>query len=356
MSDVYSTEKVNYHPELVEAFTKKESHKLMPTFVQLMMQNVCNQDCHFCSYRLSNWKNSEIFDKTKTIPWPKMKEILKDLVIMGVKAVELTGSGEPLAYPHKKDLLVALAKTNIEVSLVSNGTLLDATIADYLYDTKFVWARISIDSGCEKTYREIRRAPKGHWKKAWEAVDHLVARREDQVIGCGFVVTEENYSELYPFCELAKKHGVDNVRISLAFTPKGKNIITADQQKFVEEQIELAITDLEDDKFSIPNVFSDRVDNMHNSPVQDYDYCGMKDLLCVIEGESKVYTCCTLTGSPKGLIGSIADQTFLELWVKATDWRKKHDVKSRCDCFCLYEQRNKNILKLMDPPEHLNFI
>ena len=355
----YSTSKVVYHPEAVEAFKNHTSHNLNPIFVQLMPQNLCNQSCHFCSYRLKDWKNSQIFDETKAIPWPIMEQVISDLVEMDVKAVEITGGGEPLAYKHIKDLLKLLATTDIETSLVTNATLLTQEVCDLLYATKFKWGRVSIDSGCVETYTKIRQSSLNHWRKAWAGIMRLVAglNQSEQVIGSGYVVTEENFEEVLKFCRLAKDAGVSSVRVSVAFTPKGSAIVTKEQAGAVEMQIDAAKQELEDDTFQIANLFGERLANMHLSPTQDYDYCGSKDLLCVIEGECKVFTCCTLTGDPRGLMGIITPEyTFRNLWLKNSRWRQRFDVRKRCKCACLYERRNFTMLQLRQTPTHVNFI
>lgn len=355
MKNIYSTNKVIYHPILVDAFVKRKSHKLNPHFVQLMPQNLCNQSCHFCSYRLENWHNSQEFNDRVHIPLDKMFEIINDLVNMSVKAVEITGGGEPLAYPYIKDILKSFAKTSIETSLVTNATLLTDEVADLLFKTNLKWVRVSIDSGSKETYCKVRRVKSFHWYRAWEGVKRLVERiqNSEQVIGLGYVITDQNWEEVLQFCKLAKQIGVHSVRISVAFTPKGSDIL----QKEEVESCKLLLNEamkLNTENFQITNLFSERLENQ--SHIQDYDYCGTKDLLCVIEGEQKVYTCCSLTGDPHGLVGSIKDKSFSQLWYEKSDWRKNFDVRKNCQCFCLYEKRNQTFLQLQNPPNHLNFI
>ena len=62
MNNIYATNKLVYHPDLLKAFYNKESHKLNPIQIHLMPCNLCNHNCTFCSYRIDNWKNSEKFD------------------------------------------------------------------------------------------------------------------------------------------------------------------------------------------------------------------------------------------------------------------------------------------------------
>jgi radical SAM protein with 4Fe4S-binding SPASM domain len=346
---VYSTDKVLYHPKVVEAFITHNSHYLPPIFIQLMPQNVCNQNCHFCSYRLDNWKNSEKFNDKTWLEWEVLNRALDDMKELNVKAIEITGGGEPLAYQYIHELLEYCTEWGVETSLVTNGSLLNDKKADALFKTNLKWARVSIDSGKRETYEKIREAK--HWGKAWEGIARLVERRTDQAIGVGFVVTNENFDEVYMLCEKAAEYKVDNVRVSVAFTPKGASIITPEQVSLVCEQIEYASMDF---KIDIPNVFKERVDNLNTT--QDYDYCGSKDLLCVIEGEGKVYTCCTLTGSDKGIMGNIKDSPFKDIWRDMSGWRKNLNPSKLCNMPCLYESRNKIMNKLRNPPKHLNFI
>lgn len=367
-NEVYSTEKILHHEDACAGFRSCSSHNLNPIFVHLMIQNVCNQSCSFCSYRLPDWKNSQQFDTSKAIPIDKLLEIIDDLEEMGVKAVELTGGGEPMAYPQKKELLRRLSSSTLEVGLVSNGTLIDDEIADMLFDTELKWVRISIDSGNPLDYSRIRNVSTKHWHKAWDAVDRLVERAKgrETVIGLGFVATNDNCHGVDSFIYRAHEHGVSNVRIAYAFTPRGDHLLSDDQVTDTLRRLDEAKQRLaKHPEFKINDLFLERLDNMRMSPTQDYDYCGSKDVLCVIEGECKVYTCCTLTGDPRGLIGSVREQRFADLWREKAGWREKFDVRKRCKCACLYEKRNEtmtalregqNVVAEGDKPPHVNFI
>lgn len=358
MSNPYSTDKAFYNPKIVDAIIKKETHNLNPFFLQIMPQNKCNNDCVFCSYRISNWKNSEVFDKTAALEWPIFLGLLTDAHEMGAKAIEITGGGEPLAYKECELMFKVIRDFGFELSLVSNGSLMTEGLADLMFQAKFKWARISIDSGNPEMYARVRRTIEGHWHKAWDALSMLVERKSepDHVIGAGFVVTDENFDGVYDFCSLAKERKVDNVRISMAFTPKGKNLINADQLELVQEMIKSTKRDFENESFHIPDTFKEKIENIYNTPVQDYDYCHSKDLLCVIEGTGKVYTCCTHTGSSNGIMGNIYDMPFKDIWIQNAEWRKAYNVKENCKCVCLYEQRNKKMIAFSEVPQHLNFI
>jgi len=352
----YATDKVIYHSKIVQSFMARCSHEMYPVFVHLMPQNLCNQNCQFCSYRMEDWKNSKNFDARSHISWERMKELLSEFSRMGIKAIEITGGGEPLAYPHIHNLLDTLSTLRIETALVTNGTLLKEHIVDLLYYTHLQWARVSIDAGNKENYCKIRRCPESHWDLAWRGVKRLVQHRDHQAIGVGFVVTDQNYMDIYELCGRAKDSGVDNVRISVAFTSKGADLLNQEEKAIAREQLHRC-EELNCDQFQVVDLFDERINNLRFSAnKQDYDYCGIKDLLCVIEGQGNVYTCCTLTGMKQGLIGNIMDMSLDELWGQKKKWREEFDPRKRCQCTCLYEKRNQVILGLRNPPDHINFI
>jgi len=352
----YATDKVIYHPRIVQSFMAHCSHEMFPVFVHLMPQNFCNQNCEFCSYRMQDWKNSQNFDARSHLSWERLQKLLHEFHDMGVNALEITGGGEPLAYPDIHKLFDELSTMPIETALVTNGTLLKERTADLLYRTHLQWARVSIDAGNKKNYCKIRRCPESHWDMAWRGISRLVSRQTHQTIGIGFVVTEHNYMDIFELCSRAKNAGVDNVRISVAFTTKGADILSQEQKMEARKQLEEA-SKLNCRVFKVVDLFDERLNNLRlSAEKQDYDYCGIKDLLCVIEGQGNVYTCCTLTGMKAGFIGNIMEQSFDKLWSDRVKWREEFDPRKMCKCTCLYEKRNQVILGLRNPPEHINFI
>lgn len=351
----YATDKVIFHPKIVQSFMVHCSHEMNPVFIHLMPQNFCNQNCSFCSYRMEEWKNSKDFDKKSHIPIERLIQLVRELDDIGVKAIEITGGGEPLAHPQITVLLQELATVPIETALVTNGTLLKEVTVDFLYNTHLQWARVSIDAGNKDMYCKVRRCPDTHWVMAWQGVKRLVDRRDDQLIGIGYVITDQNYNGVYEACSRARDYGVDNVRVSMAFTSKGADLLNQEQKLEARKQLELC-EKLNNRTFTVIDLFNERLTNMLKQSTQNYDYCGIKDLLCVIEGACNVYTCCTLTGTKDGYIGNISEQTLAELWKTKVTFREKFDPRKMCKCACLYEKRNRVILGLRNPPEHINFI
>lgn len=357
----YATDKLAHHPEALDKMRRKEHQN--PIVVHFMPMLACNQRCEFCAYGHRTpsdgsdqygWKNMALMSD-EFLPREKALELVNDWVVMGVKAVELSGGGEPLIWHFVDEWLRAMAGTSIETSLVTNGTALTKDRADLFAATRWKWARVSIDAGNRDDYVATRRVPGAHWDLAWRAVDRLLGARigeSDQRVGVGFVVDRKNWRGVYELCGRAKSAGVDNVRIGMAFTPAGLSRISDEAHHKVSLQVEQARAYLEDDTFKVNALFGERCGNLLDRR-QDYQFCGVKEVLCVVGGDQRVYSCCTLAFNEAGLIGSIRDQSLQRLWwsPETVAWFDRHDAREACKVECLYESRNKRILRMLDDRE-----
>ena len=354
-NNIYSTQKIDYHPDKIHAL--REGLQPYPVQVHLMPMNGCNMNCNFCSYRLEGNKNTQLFDRISYIPKDTIVEILDDFAEMGGRACELTGGGEPLLYPHKELMFDKIIEHGFDYALVTNGTLLTEDFAKVIAP-KMMWARVSIDAGSAETYEKIRQVKPHNLYKAFDAVRWLRKYSENPEfrLGVGFVVTNDNYKEIFEFCDKAKQSGADNVRISAIFHPDGIKYFNKETIELGSEYAKAA-EKLNDDKFRIYNLFDERIANVELGK-QDYKFCGTKEMLCVIGGNCDVYTCCSLAFNKRGLIGNLREQRFKELWdsEEKQEFFEKFDASKMCKFMCLYESRNRHINNLLEPPLHANFL
>ncbi len=321
-----------------------------------MPQNLCNQSCSFCSYRLPDNKNSEVFDDRSFIPWYALLGVLEDLKDLGVKGIELTGGGEPLIYPAINDLLLHINNMGFALGLVTNGTAYRRVNCwDELNQLR--WVRVSIDAAKPKTYSTMRRTTEDHFWKAWEMVDFLRKNdrhfHKDFKLGVGFVLSNENINEVYDFTAWAQDNGADNVRLSSTFSDQHLDYFNDRKavDKAVTESIRAEHRFDNPPDFSVHNLLPTRIYESEH-PHQDYKRCPTKDILCVIEGTGKVYTCCTFTGSKRGILGNISDPGgFKEVWASSEKRRLNWDSSISCPVACLYRARNLAMNDMIDNPD-----
>lgn len=382
----YQTNKLLHHPDLL-ADLRVGRVPAAPRVVHLMPELRCRHRCSFCAYQArpegedgpeqAGWKNMELHSGRESLLRDAAERLVADLEAMGSRAVELTGGGEPLLWPHVDWLFERLAadRSPLELALVTSGTLLTPERAELFGRTRWKWARVSVDAGSSGTYARVRRVPQTEWSLAWHAIELLARERDrggdpERRVGVGFVVDRSNYAEVYDACRLACAHGADNIRVSVAFTPQHLDRFIPGTLDVAAAEARHAQVDLGSDRFRVVDLVSERAANLA-SPAQDYPYCAAKDVLCVVGGDANVYTCCSLAFNSRGLVGSIEPNGFRALWERTMPrFSARHDPRRDCPVECLYERRNRDALRMLatgeaelaaervasPPPIHVNYL
>jgi MoaA/NifB/PqqE/SkfB family radical SAM enzyme len=287
------------------------------------------------------------------IPWPKLQEMTEDFVAMGVRAVQVTGGGEPTVHPHFDQFCSEILEKKIGLAVVTNGLLLKQKRAELLAQAD--WVRISIDCGNAVSYGKIRDVPYDEYNIVAENVRRLASiPNRKTVLGLGFVVTKDNYTELYEGCRQFKEWGADNVRISAVFQNDGHNYFAGIHEAILE-QIQQCLT-LGDDKFKVFNNFDLRYGDLEQG-TPDYSFCPYMHMTTYIGGDQNVYTCCVNAYNNRGMVGSIKDRRFKDLW----DGQGKREFFGGFDAKncerCMFNEKNRFINSLLrEPTVHDNFV
>jgi len=123
-----------HHMSQMEAYRAGDSDTVISTHVS--PTGVCNLRCKYCS--------TDFRDPSRNIPLAVIQDYVERLQRRGLRAVILTGGGEPMLYPEITELIHWLAyDRKLRVALITNGTQMrkvDPRLF-YLLD----WVRISVN-------------------------------------------------------------------------------------------------------------------------------------------------------------------------------------------------------------------
>ena len=347
MTDAYSSLKVLHHPERIAALQLGECPP--PVHVQLILSDLCNQNCSFCAYRMDGYTSNALFgvdgnnNPNRMIPWEKAQEIIHDCAEMGVKAVQFTGGGEPSLHPNLAEAMRLTKRLGMAFSLVTNGTWTDPDLTKAAMGA--TWVRVSIDAGRAETYARVRRTSETSWGKAWNTVGFLAGK--GPVVGVGFVVTPDNYREIPWFLRRAAESGAANARISAMFSQNGAEPYRALYNEITRLiRVERGIVERND--FRVYDMFGDRFDDLeHASP--DYPKCGYQHFTTYIGGDQNVYRCCNTAYNPLGLVGSVKDMRFKDLWESEARQTAYREFSAPFCDRCQYNRINETLQGVMAP-------
>lgn len=353
MKDCYSPLKIFHHQDRITAL--RHGVNFSPIHVQIILTNRCNQHCGFCAYRTEGYTSNLEFSEREQIPYWKAFGIVEDCADIGVKAIELTGGGEPTIYPKFAEVCGLILKLGMAYGVVTNGSAINGEGLVAL--SRADWIRFSIDAGSPSTYAETRRSSEYTYSRVLTNIQSLVNTRaisHSPIIGIGFVVTEYNWKEIYDAAKQAKDLGVDNFRISAVFQNEGSSYF-ADFYDDVKDLCSAA-KQLEDEKFTVFNLFGDRVEDLEQqSP--SHSFCPIQRFVTYIGADLSVYRCCVLAYNERGRLGSIANRKFSDLWFSTEVRKLFEDFDARQCPRCMFNKKNEVIrYALNQDPGHVNFL
>lgn len=353
-SDLYSPYKIVHHPDRLEQL--RDGVQTVPLHVQFVPTNVCNNGCVFCPYRMTEYPSNQMFDPRVTMPREKILQCLDDFEEMGVRSVLYSGGGEPTCHPNFGEIICATISHGLDLGLITNG------LALYRRDCEFLgceanWVRVSLNAGTPETYELVHRKAPECYSKVLENIGDLTKFRRRAVIGVGLMVSKENWKDIPQFVSTMRDLGVNNVRLSAVSTSEGLKYYDG----WEKEAIDLArnARTMSTSDFKVFDLFSDRLQDM--SKVEEpYPECPCKDLITYVGADQNVYTCCILAYNSAGVIGSIKDQSFKQLWAsqKKRGMFREFDPRTRCKGhICTHRQKNEFISYCVKAdPLDVNFI
>jgi len=366
-SNPYSPHKAGHHMDKIEQLRNGE--QISPSFIQIMMSDLCNENCSFCAYRMDNYTSNKWFGEydpikkivnnnpKRMIPVDKVIETIDNCAEMGIKAIEFTGGGEPTVHPNHREIFEHALNKGIEVGLVTNGVILRDGMLDLI--PKFKWIRVSVDAACSKTYSEMREVPENFFDKVVSHLEQIVAAKKasnsETIIGVGFVVTKENYTEISEGVKIFHGLGVDNIRLSAVFQPEDADYFATFYEE-ARDDARAAVEKYGSSEFKVFNLFGDRLGDLEQKN-PEYEFCAFQQFQCIVGGDQNVYRCCNTAYNPVGFLGSIKEQSFKELWESREKRGLIENFDARSCERCMFNSKNRFINYLIDDePDHVNFI
>jgi len=174
------------HMNQMNSFRSSGGHSIVSTHIS--PEGGCNLNCSYCSVK----KRVRQF----RVDLPVIQDYVKKLKSRGLKAVILTGGGEPTLYPKINELIHWLKHDmGLSVALITNGTLTHRVKPDNW--RALTWVRVSINDF-------------PNWeKKISLPVEYL----DNCVVGCSTIYIGQDLSYFMKVGKLAKSLNATYIRL-----------------------------------------------------------------------------------------------------------------------------------------------
>jgi radical SAM protein with 4Fe4S-binding SPASM domain len=176
----------------------------VPLHAMIELTDQCNLYCRYC-YRNAAFvagARSEGSDG-HAVPLEVMRERVRILAEAGVTVCELTG-GEPLMYPHFREIVEFCAARFLVGCIVTNACLITEETADCIAGTRRFLASASLDGACGETVDAVA-GVKGTFDRVTAGIARLTARKV--VVRAAMTVVRRNAAEIEDTLQLAKRLG-----------------------------------------------------------------------------------------------------------------------------------------------------
>ena len=327
--------------KIQELLMKKNDSK--PWVVELDPTTACNLACHGCIS--ANLLNQGGFKRER------IKELAKEFVKAGVKAVILIGGGEPMAHPEFGTIVDYFYANDNHVGVTTNGMLINKYLKSLANHTK--WVRVSIDAGSEEIFQSYRPhiSGKSQFKSIISQMESLSKIRKGK-LGYSFVILtkqdkngiflDTNAVDISKAAKVAKDLGCDYFEVKPSFD---STHFLSETFKTVREIVRAEIDKakgLADTNFSVisPVTISDAIEG-NTTQKKNYKRCLVAGLRTVIS-PSGAYVCPYHRGNANFKIGDPNNESFKDIWFGAE--RKKImaelDPSKHCRFHCIRHETN----------------
>lgn len=282
----------------------QDHHGRIHDYLRISITENCNLRCQYCMPE----EGIQLSPKSHIMTKDEILGIANEFVKLGVKKIRLTG-GEPLVRKDAKEIIEGLAKLGTELTLTTNGLLVDEYIETFK-NARINSLNVSIDTLNKEKYFEITR--RDNFDKLWQNIQLLKA--EGFLVKLNVVLMKDfNQNEIIDFIQLTQHQNIQ-IRF-IEFMPFDGN--KWDKSKLVS---------LHEILTTVNNHFGDenlvRTNDKPNDTAKNYKIQGFEGSFSVISSVTNPFcsTCnrirLTANGKLKNCLFSNTETSLLDVYRK----------------------------------------
>ena len=290
-----------------------------PLFLAWDITYTCNLNCFFCD-RQKLYRDK--LDKDLTLA--QSKSIIDNLVDADVMSIGITG-GEALLRPDLEDIAEYAVDKGLIVTLSTNGTLVTKSRAKRLVNL-VQSISISLD-GLSETHDKVR-GNEGAYSRAIRGLKILLETDPRScAVGVNFVLNKYNFQEFGEVFETVKNIGADYFFVQPVIGSSSWAIPKNAVEDSVNQILELKSNNSQhlSQSYYFLNHISDYITG--NVP----KLCDAGKLYLAINNEGKLFLCPGLPRVEENCIGSLLENSMVDLLKSERMNRIKENVVPKCN-------------------------
>ena len=291
---------------------------LISAFVEITKR--CNLKCSHCYNESSNKENKGLSRKD-------LSNFLEQADKMGVFNIFLTG-GEPFVRKDLMDILYEINDLNMEMGVLTNGTLLNKHSIKKLNKIKPKFIAVSLESLNEEKYKIIR----GISNK--KVIDNLLEMKNQglnvKINTVLFNGLNDSYKDIKNLLIFLKENGFSKNDLAIdEFLNIGRG------RKFDKYVIKDKAKVIENYRKASKEIFDEKIlPNIYYRNQNRISFCGLGESILYLTSNADI-TLCTVLTDKRFTVGNIREKSLKEIWEKSDKFNyfreRKHIKNSECE-------------------------
>jgi len=337
--------------------------RIVPLHIDVGLSKGCNIRCEYCFGVLQGnfyRKGSEIY-----FPREPLLRYVREAGEAGVKSMGFIGEGEPLLNPYVYETIIEAKKAGVDVSMGTNGILLDTSKTGIEALEYLSWIRFNISAASDEAYMRVHRSKEFSTvvEKIGFCVETKRRRNLKVTVGLQMVLTPSNKNQAVPLAKLGKELGVDYLVIKQC-SDTVENELGVFNKLAEYDNFQDMLKEAEGVSSGNYNVIV-KWKKIGNKGRRIYQQCLGVPFLLYSSGDGKLYPCGMCFDFDRGMeeeyrMGNLVKQSFKEIITSDRYWdvvKKASQIDvNKCYSNCRTHAINEFLWQLRHPPEHVNFV
>lgn len=337
---------------------KDRVDRVAPVHWDIDLTMICNHRCPGCFYiglPEDGYDSGQgVYRNMKTgtiLPTQLVLDAVAAMPKLGGKAITFVGGGEPTIHKDIVTIFRAVREAGMKFGLVSHfGNVYKS---DFFYTLlESTWVRVSVNAGRDVTYGKMQGVkPTAFWR-VLENVRTFSALGGH--IGVSFLIHPDNATEIVEAARLFKEAGAKYIQFKPFISDKQEGLWSG-WESTISKQLAEAM------EYNAPNF--QVVDQFQKRKAMLISYwkkepcgrCWVARFNPKITADGKIYICCELAYSGRGVLGDL-NQKSLEEIIQSEEWPKVEQSINTQGCPPCWERGlnkaiNDQSFFTMVPPE-----
>lgn len=348
--------KLLWHLDRVNAWLNGE--RIVPLHIDMGITTGCNMACTYCYGVLQGRVGKGL---RVDMPLKVIKNCFKDAKEIGVRSIALIGEGENTLNPHLYDALDYAKEINLDISLATNGIILDKNRSKRMLEA-LSWIRFNISAATPETYFKIHRARE--FERVKDNIRTCVELKRKYTlkttIGTQAVLMRENVNDIVLLAKLGAEIGVDYLVIKPCSDDPEKSLKSPTDEYLNMKEILEEAERYSNDSYNVVIKWQ----KVTNRGFKEFKKCYGTRMIIGISGDGSVFPCGHFFNIRREefKMGNIIETRFSEIAKSERYWEiqnkisEKIDVNKDCETNCRQYYVSQFLWELINKPSHVNFI